>query len=110
MRPVKPVARFHCVERSTRMFKGNLIAAAVMLAIAGPALAQDSELAKIQAEIRQMKETYERRIEALEKRLAEAEKKAGKAEQTAASAETAATSAANRTGENAFNPAVSLVL
>ena len=92
------------------MLKGNLVAAAIVFAFAGPALAQDDELKKIQAEIQQMKETYERRIEALEKRLAEAEKKAGKAEQTAANAETAATSATNRTGENAFNPAVSLVL
>ena len=106
------------------MFKRNLIAAAIALAYTGPALAQDAELAKIREEIRQMKNAYEKRIQTLEKRLSEAESKAGKAEstaskaettatkaeQSAAKAETAASSAANRTGENAFNPAVSLIL
>lgn len=85
-------------------------AIALALTIPLPALAQDAELAKIREEIRQMKEGYEQRIQALEKRLATAETKAGKAEQSAASAESAATAAANRTGENAFNPAVSLIL
>ena len=99
------------------MFKRYLVATSIALAFAGAAQAQDTELAKIRDEIRQMKESYERRIEALEKRLQEAEARAGKAESTAAraeqsagKAETAAASAANRSGENAFNPAVSLVL
>ncbi|MDO8597570.1 MAG: hypothetical protein Q7R45_13215, partial [Sulfuricaulis sp.] len=99
------------------MFRRNLIAAAIALAYTGPALAQDAEFAKIREEIRQMKDAYEKRIQTLEKRLSEAETKAGKAEstaskaeQSAAKAETAASSAANRTGENAFNPAVSLIL
>jgi hypothetical protein len=106
------------------VFKRNLIAAAIALAYTGPALAQDAEFAKIREEIRQMKDAYEKRIQTLEKRLSEAEAKAGKAESTAgkaettatkaersaAKAETAASSAANRTGENAFNPAVSLIL
>ncbi len=106
------------------MFKRNLIAAAVALVFASPVLAQDAELAKIRDEIRQMKDAYEKRIQTLEKRLSEAETRAGKAEstaskaettatkaeQSAAKAETAASSAANRTGENAFNPAVSLIL
>lgn len=99
------------------MFKRNLTVAAVTLALSGPALAQDAELAKIREEIRQMKNAYEKRIQTLEKRLSEAEAKAGKAEstaskaeQSAAKAETAASSAANRTGENAFNPAVSLIM
>ena len=61
------------------MFNRKLIAAAVALACAGAAQAQDAELAKIREEIRQMKESYEQRIETLEKRLAEAEAKAGKA-------------------------------
>jgi hypothetical protein len=88
-------------------------------------LAQDAELAKIREEIKQMKDTYEKRIQTLEKRLSEAEAKAGKAESTASKAETTATkaeqSAANaetataaaasaRSGENAFNPAASLIL
>ncbi len=106
------------------MFKRNLIAAAIVLAFSGPALAQDAELAKIREEIRQMKEGYERRIQSLEKRLEEAEARAGKAETTATQAESTATqaqqsaakaeagaaSAANRSGENAFNPAVSMIL
>ena len=106
------------------MFKRILIAAAIALAYTGPALAQNAELAKIREEIRQMKDAYEKRIQTLEKRLTEAESKAGKAEstaskaettattaeQSAAKAETAASSAGNRTGENAFNPAVSLIL
>ena len=102
-----------------------LIVAGIALACAGPAAAQDSELAKIREEIRQMKDAYEKRIQELEKRLSEAEAKAGKAEaaagkaeatagaarQSAAQAETSASAAANaRSGENAFNPAVSLVL
>ena len=92
------------------MFKRNLIAAAVACAFAAPALAQQAELAKIREEIKQMKEGYEQRIQALEKRLAEAEARAGKAEQSAAKAETAAVAAGSRSGENAFNPAVSLIL
>ncbi len=93
------------------MFKRNLIATAIALALSGPALAQDSELAKIREEIKQMKDAYEKRIQTLEKRLSEAEAKAGKAEQSAAKAETAVTAAtASRGGENAFNPAVSLIL
>jgi hypothetical protein len=87
-----------------------LTAAAVALTLAGPVLAQDADLAKIREEIRQMKEADEQRMQALEKRLKEAEAKAGKAEQSAAKAETAAAGSASRGGENAFNPAVSLIL
>lgn len=94
------------------MFRSYSIgtAIALVLAIPLPALAQDAELAKIREEIKQIKAVYEQRIQALEKRLAETETKTGKAEQSAASAESAATAAANRTGINAFNPAISLVL
>ena len=93
------------------MFKRNLIAAAIAVAFAGPAPAQDAELAKIREEIRQAKEGYERRIDALEKRLAEAEAKAGKAEASAAKAESAAAAGPGRTAsDSAFNPAISLIL
>ena len=93
------------------MFIRQLTAAAVALAFAAPAFAQDAELAKIREEIRQMREGYERRIDVLEKRLAEAEAKAGKAERSAASAETTAASASSRpASEGAFNPTVSLIL
>jgi hypothetical protein len=87
------------------------MALAVVMSDAYPARAQDTELSQIRVEIRQMKETYERRIEALEKRLAEAEAKAGKAEASAVKAESAAAQASSRpASQNAFNPAVSLVL
>jgi hypothetical protein len=92
------------------VFKRKLIAAAAAIAFAGPVLAQDAEIAKIREEIKQMKDAYEKRIQMLEKRLTEAEAKAGKAEQSAAQAETAASAAGGRSGENAFNPAVSLIL
>lgn len=85
-------------------------AVAFALAVPLPALAQDAELDKIRNEIKQIKEGYEKRIQALEKRLSEAEAKTGQAEKSAAAAEVAAASASNRTGENAFNPAVSLIL
>jgi hypothetical protein len=92
------------------VFKWNLTAAAVALAFAAPVPAQDAELAKIREEMKQMKEADEKRMQVLEKRLKEAEAKAGKAEQSAAKAETAAAGSASRGGENAFNPAVSLIL
>ena len=40
------------------MLKPHLIAAAIAFIFAGPALAQDSELAKIRDEIRQLKDGY----------------------------------------------------
>jgi hypothetical protein len=90
------------------VFNRNLIAAAIALAFAGAAQAQDAELAKIREEIRQMKESYERRIETLEKRLAEAEATAGKAADGAARQAAAVQSAP--AAASAFNPAVSLIL
>jgi hypothetical protein len=90
--------------------RSSVAAFAVALLGSSPALAQDADLAKIREEIKQMKDGYEKRIQVLEKRLTEAEAKVGKAEQSAAKAETAATAASSRSGENAFNPAVSLIL
>jgi len=96
----------------------HIVILVAALAVSAPAPAQESELAKIREEIRQMKQQYEKRIQELEKRLADTEAKAGKAadaagkaEQSAASAETATAAAASaRSGESAFNPAVSLIL
>lgn len=92
------------------MLGKSLIAAAITLAFAATASAEDGELAKIRAEIAQMKRVYEQRIEALEKRLAETETRTGKAEQSASNAQTVAATAANRSSESAFNPAISMVL
>jgi hypothetical protein len=112
-------AVFYVPRRRIMIRKFSIaIAVALMVIGAAPAYAQDAELAKIRAEIKQMKDAYEKRIQELEKRLSEAETKAGKAEasaskaeQSAASAEAATAAASSaRSGENAFNPAVSLIL
>ena len=95
------------------------VAVAATLAGPGPAAAvTDAEMKDLREQIQQMKREYERRIDALEQRLKQAEGTAGKAEAaasraqaSAAGAETAASSASARpAGENAFNPAISLIL
>ena len=92
------------------MYRNTLCAMVLAVAWSAPlsVRAQDAELAKIREEIRQMKEAYERRIEALEKRLQETEAKAGKAEDAANQAATQASS--RPVGENALNPAISLIM
>jgi hypothetical protein len=95
------------------MFNRKMIAAAVALAFAGAAQAQDAELAKIREEIRQMKESYERRIETLEKRLSEAEGKARKPTEDAAgpaAVQSPGPVQSAAAAANAFNPAISLIL
>jgi len=104
--------------------KAMVMAVALVCAPQVPALGAEAggDLAGIRNEIKQMREAYEKRIADLEKRLNEAETKAGKAEtaasraeQSAGKAESAAVAAssaggAGRTGENTFNPAMSLIL
>ncbi len=93
------------------MFRRNTVAAAAALACALPVHAQDAEIAKIREEIRQMKSLYEQRIQQLEQRLTEAETKATQAQASAAQAESRSVQSAQRVpAENAFNPAVSLIL
>ena len=117
------------------MIKRTLMAVAVATTLAGPGTAAavtDAEMRELREQIQQMKREYERRIDALEQRLKQAEAAAGKAQTsageaeaaagkaeatasraqaTAVSAEAAASSASARpAGENAFNPAVSLIL
>ncbi len=96
------------------MIKRTLVAAAVAAALAGPGTARavtDAEMKELREQVRQIKQDYEKRIDALEQRLKQAEAAAGKAQASAISAEAAATSASTRpAGENAFNPAVSLIL
>ncbi len=80
------------------MLRITLCAAALAVA-SGAAFATDADMAQIREEIRQLREAYERRITALENRLGEAEAKPKPAPEPARSA-----------GENAFNPATSLIL
>lgn len=79
--------------------------------------ASDAELAEIQAQIQQLKQSYEARIEALDRRLQEAEARSAKAPAPAASpaaatvaAAPAATPAAVSASNSAFNPAIYAVL
>jgi len=79
--------------------------------------ASDAELAEIQAQIQQLKQSYEARIEALDRRLQEAEARNAKAPAPAASpaaatvaAAPAATPAAVSASNSAFNPAIYAVL
>ncbi|MEK7436426.1 MAG: hypothetical protein AAB150_06050, partial [Pseudomonadota bacterium] len=96
------------------MIKRTFIAAAAAAALAGPGMARavtDAEIKELREQVRQIKQEYEKRIDALEQRLKQAEAVAGKAQESAVSAEAAALSANTRpAGENAFNPAVSLIL
>ena len=104
------------------MFVRNAIAVALALMCVAPVAAQDAELAKIRGEIKELRDAYEKRIRELEQRLTEAEAKAGKAEAAAAKAEQSAVRADSvavqpagggsgaRSAENAFNPAMSLIL
>ena len=87
------------------------MALAVVWSAPFPVRAQGAELSMIREEIRQLKDAYEKRIQGLERRLAEAESRAGKAEHDAARAATVvAQPGARAGGENAFNPAISLIL
>lgn len=72
--------------------------------------ADASDLDQIRQEIRAIKENYESRLKALEQRLQEAEAKAANAEQRSAEAAPAPTSPSPRTGGNAFNPDIGLIL
>ena len=110
------------------MIKHTLMAAAVAGALAGPGTAAavtESEMKELREQVRQLKQEYERRIDALEQRLKQAEGAAGKAQSSAGQAEAAASEAKasavgaeaaaasasiRPAGENAFNPAVSLIL
>ena len=102
----------------------NAAALAGLTSFANPAFADD-DLSSIRAEIDAMRSEYQSRISQLESRLAEAETRAANAEATANSARTAVAaippaatvaprampvSSASRTGDNAFNPAISVVL
>ena len=96
------------------MYKTCVIALASALAWPAGASAQDGGLAELREEMKALKRSYEERMQALEKRLAEAEARAAKAESSAGPARTAEAPApqpqATAARENAFNPAISLIL
>lgn len=97
------------------MHKVKALVAAVALACAASpaALAQSAtDIKELRDLIRQMKEDYETRIKALERRLSEAESRAGETVPPTAGAEAAVATApaAAPVSENAFNPAISLIL
>jgi hypothetical protein len=107
------------------MNRPTIMALAVAAVLGMPHSAQaagDEELKDLREQVRQMKMEYEQRIDALERRLQQAESAAGRAEATArdagasaSKAETTANQAAVQAGsrpagENALNPAVSLIL
>jgi hypothetical protein len=93
------------------------VAFATALALPLPALSQDADLSRIREEMKQLQRSHEERMQALEKRLTDAEARAARAETRARQIETssaqtgpAASAGASRTSENAFNPAISLIL
>ncbi len=100
------------------MLKRCIIALAVSAAFGFShvvSAAPEDDLKELREQVRQLKEQYERRIQALEKRLEQAEKSATTAQARAGNAEVAAQQAAAQaggrpTGENAFNPAISMIL
>ncbi|MDB5901868.1 MAG: hypothetical protein JWM26_746 [Betaproteobacteria bacterium] len=114
------------------MVKAPVAASAIALMLAAPwaAHAQDpsaSELARVRDEMKALQRSYEERMQALEKRLNDAEARAAKSETSAApapaaqsDASTALPAAAQPTpapvaasavpAQNAFNPAISLIL
>ena len=97
------------------MLKLGTFAFAVVAALASnTALADDPELAHLREEMKQLQRNYEERMQALEKRLTQAEARAARAESSAeqAAGQAAKTVAASSrpSGENAFNPAISLIM
>jgi hypothetical protein len=101
------------------MFKLFTSVAAIALAagLPAPASAQDGkELDEIRKQIQELKDAYESRIQRLEKRLKAAEDAAATAKAAAEPAPVPQTSAepapvaASGASQNAFNPAISLVL
>ena len=98
--------------------KKSLLSAAVAAALALPmaAGAAGTDMAEVKRMIMEMKRQHQEQIQALEKRVQKAEARAAAAEQKAESTEGKIVAveeqvqAKPRTGDNSFNPAISLVL
>lgn len=98
----------------------SISSAGLGLALLLPSFAQgadDAELLRIRAEIRELRESYEARIRALERRLEQVQAPLpaatgapAPAPATAVVAGTSPPALRARTGESAFNPAISLIL
>ena len=98
---------------------GHIMALLASLFVGLPTAAQaqnQSDLADIRQQIQELKGAYESRIQALEKRLKDAEQAAAAAQTTATQAQAQAEqsrpepAAAKQSSQNAFNPAISLIL
>jgi hypothetical protein len=98
------------------VIKRTIVASAVTALFSMSPIGWADDIQDIRNEIKAIKDSYESRIKALEDRLKDAEAKAEKAETSAAKAESKAqelaTAPAPRapTGQNAFNPGISLIL
>src|SRR5258708_7034440 len=95
------------------MFKPKSMAAAIPLALGLPLGAQaqsKSDIDDLKKQVQEIKDAYENRIQGLEKRLKDAEESAtvqsspGKIEMPAQGV------ASRQSSQNAFNPAISLIL
>jgi hypothetical protein len=98
------------------LIKRTIIATAVAAVFSVSLSGWADDISDIRNEIKSIKDGYESRIQALENRLKEAETKAQNAEVSAAKAESKAQEASTApgprapTGQNAFNPGISLIL
>jgi hypothetical protein len=99
--------------------KKTIVNAAVMAALSLPvsALAADSDdIAELKRMILEMQQQHQQQIQALERRVQKAEERAAAAEKTAQSTEGKVAAveekvqAKPRSGDNSFNPAISMVL
>jgi hypothetical protein len=93
----------------------TLVATLTMSIPAAMAFADDSDIRALREELHSLKQSYEQRIGALEARLAQAESAASKADTVATQAASQVASSAlaagqRQTGDNAFNPGISMVL
>ena len=97
----------------------SLLSAAIAAALAVPpsaSAADNADMAEVRRMILEMKQQYQRQIQALEQRVQQAEARAAAAEEKAQSTEGQIVAvkeqvqAKPRTGDNSFNPAISLVL
>ena len=86
------------------------MALAVAASTASPALADDADLAAIREELKQLRQSYERRIAELERRLQETEIRAAVAEKAGVAQRAAERAVPSPGAGNAFNPSFSLIL